>query len=79
MQWGTYWGEGGFAKIKMGGKNLGVEKSCSWGTPVQMQLGNVMRASQEALSNAERHHEKIVNDVRDDVEQNFDDQAHAMA
>jgi len=46
---------------------------------VQMQLGNVMRASQEALSNAEKHHEKIVNDVRDDVEQNFDDQAHAMA
>ena len=35
--WGTYWGEGGFAKIKMGGKNLGVENSCSWGTPAPMQ------------------------------------------
>ena len=35
--WGTYWGEGGFAKIKMGGKNLGVENSCSWGAPAPMQ------------------------------------------
>jgi len=31
--WGTYWGEDGFAKIKMGGENLGVEGSCSWATP----------------------------------------------
>jgi cathepsin X len=31
--WGTYWGEEGYAKIKMGGHNLGVEGSCSWATP----------------------------------------------
>ena len=31
--WGAYWGVDGFAKIKMGGKNLGVESSCSWATP----------------------------------------------
>mmetsp|Transcript_7903 Transcript_7903/g.11071 ORF Transcript_7903/g.11071 Transcript_7903/m.11071 type:complete len:624 (-) Transcript_7903:153-2024(-) len=35
--WGTYWGEDGFAKIRMGGKNLGVEQSCSWATPSKMQ------------------------------------------
>eukprot|EP00937_MAST-01D_sp_MAST-1D-sp2_P006323 g6323.t1 len=34
--WGTYWGENGFAKIKMGGKNLGVESSCSYAMPVEM-------------------------------------------
>jgi len=36
--WGTYWGaEGGFAKIQMGGKNLGIENSCSWATPTLMK------------------------------------------
>lgn len=35
--WGTYWGENGFAKIKMGGENLGVEESCSWATPKPMK------------------------------------------
>jgi len=34
--WGTYWGENGYGKIKMGGDNLGVEQSCSWATPKQM-------------------------------------------
>ena len=33
--WGTYWGENGYAKINMGGHNLGVESSCSWATPVK--------------------------------------------
>ena len=42
--WGTYWGEGGFAKIKMGGKNLGVENSCSWGAPAPMQTAEVRAA-----------------------------------
>jgi cathepsin X len=31
--WGTYWGEEGYAKIKMGGHNLGVEDACSWAMP----------------------------------------------
>lgn len=35
--WGTYWGEDGFAKIKMGGQNLGIEGSCSWATPTKMK------------------------------------------
>ena len=35
--WGTYWGEEGYAKIKMGGHNLGVESSCSWATPTKMK------------------------------------------
>ena len=35
--WGTYWGEDGFAKIKMGSHNLGIEKSCSWASPVPKQ------------------------------------------
>eukprot|EP00038_Savillea_parva_P007691 m.171885 g.171885 ORF g.171885 m.171885 type:complete len:635 (+) comp13441_c0_seq1:550-2454(+) len=34
--WGTYWGENGFGKIKMGMDNLGVEHSCSWATPKPM-------------------------------------------
>ncbi len=36
--WGTYWGDNGFAKIKMGGQNLGVEESCSWATPTPMTV-----------------------------------------
>jgi cathepsin X len=31
--WGTYWGEGGFFRIKMGGDNLGIETNCDWGVP----------------------------------------------
>jgi hypothetical protein len=36
--WGTYWGDHGFAKIKMGGQNLGVEGECSWATPTPMAV-----------------------------------------
>jgi len=36
--WGTYWGEGGFAKIRMGSKNLGVEETCSWASPAPKEL-----------------------------------------
>ncbi|CAD8079100.1 unnamed protein product [Paramecium primaurelia] len=31
--WGTYWGEMGFAKIKMHSDNLLLEHYCSWGVP----------------------------------------------
>jgi cathepsin X len=33
--WGTYWGEGGMFRMKMGGfeDNLGIESSCVWGVP----------------------------------------------
>ena len=35
--WGTYWGDNGYAKIAMGGDNLGIDNpifgSCSWATP----------------------------------------------
>ena len=31
--WGTYWGEMGFFRIKMGSDNLGIETSCTWGVP----------------------------------------------
>lgn len=32
--WGSFWGEGGFFKIKMHGNNLGIETDCDWGDPV---------------------------------------------
>eukprot|EP00824_Muranothrix_gubernata_P016225 TRINITY_DN33768_c0_g1_i1.p1 TRINITY_DN33768_c0_g1~~TRINITY_DN33768_c0_g1_i1.p1 ORF type:complete len:597 (+),score=129.26 TRINITY_DN33768_c0_g1_i1:42-1832(+) len=31
--WGTYWGERGFFRIKMGSDNLGIENDCDWGVP----------------------------------------------
>ena len=31
--WGTYWGEGGFFRIKMNSNNLGIETDCDWGVP----------------------------------------------
>jgi cathepsin X len=31
--WGTYWGEQGFFRIKMGGNNLYIEQDCSSGIP----------------------------------------------
>jgi cathepsin X len=31
--WGTYWGEEGFFRIKMGSDNLGIETDCTWGVP----------------------------------------------
>jgi len=32
--WGSYWGELGFFRIKMGRNNLGIEKECIWATPM---------------------------------------------
>ena len=32
--WGSFWGEGGFFKIKMHGNNLGIETDCDWGDPI---------------------------------------------
>lgn len=32
--WGTYWGENGFFRIKMGNSNLGIERWCTWAIPV---------------------------------------------
>lgn len=31
--WGTYWGEDGWFRIKMGGDNLKVETNCVWAVP----------------------------------------------
>eukprot|EP00455_Lapot_gusevi_P042960 TRINITY_DN5170_c0_g1_i2.p1 TRINITY_DN5170_c0_g1~~TRINITY_DN5170_c0_g1_i2.p1 ORF type:complete len:601 (+),score=211.68 TRINITY_DN5170_c0_g1_i2:77-1879(+) len=31
--WGTYWGEQGFFRIKMGSDNLAIETDCVWGVP----------------------------------------------
>ena len=31
--WGTYWGEGGWFRIKMGGDNLKIETNCVWAVP----------------------------------------------
>lgn len=32
--WGTYWGEFGYFRIKMGSDNLGIELDCDWGVPI---------------------------------------------
>jgi cathepsin X len=31
--WGTYWGENGYFKMKMGGENLAIETDCTAATP----------------------------------------------
>ena len=31
--WGTYWGEDGWFRIKMGGDNLKIETNCVWAVP----------------------------------------------
>jgi cathepsin X len=31
--WGSSWGESGFARVKMGGDNLGIERGCTFGVP----------------------------------------------
>lgn len=31
--WGSYWGESGFFRMKMGGDNLAIEKDCMAGIP----------------------------------------------
>mmetsp|Transcript_82642 Transcript_82642/g.162069 ORF Transcript_82642/g.162069 Transcript_82642/m.162069 type:complete len:351 (-) Transcript_82642:100-1152(-) len=31
--WGTYWGEGGWFRIRMHSRNLGVERECDWAVP----------------------------------------------
>lgn len=31
--WGTYWGEGGWAKVLRGEDNLGIESQCEWADP----------------------------------------------
>jgi cathepsin X len=31
--WGTYWGENGFFRMKMGGDNLAIETDCTAATP----------------------------------------------
>ena len=35
--WGSYWGEFGWFRVKMGGDPLGLESSCSWGTPGKVE------------------------------------------
>lgn len=37
--WGTYWGEGGFFRIKMHERNLGIESDCTWAVPVEAHGG----------------------------------------
>lgn len=32
-QWGTYWGENGFFRIRLGANVLAIESECSWGYP----------------------------------------------
>ena len=32
-QWGTYWGENGFFRIRLGTNVLAIESQCSWGYP----------------------------------------------
>ena len=34
--WGTWWGENGWFRIKMGSDNLSIESDCDWGVPVKM-------------------------------------------
>lgn len=36
--WGTYWGEGGWFRIRMHEDNLGVELDCDWGVPTPAAL-----------------------------------------
>lgn len=31
--WGTWWGEGGWFRIKMHEDNLNIESECDWGVP----------------------------------------------
>lgn len=35
--WGSYWGEFGWFRVKMGGNPLGIESSCSWATPGRVE------------------------------------------
>lgn len=35
--WGTYYGEAGFFKINRGNNTLGIESSCSWATPKNIE------------------------------------------
>lgn len=32
--WGSFWGEGGFFRMKMYGNNLGIETDCDYGDPI---------------------------------------------
>jgi len=57
--WGTYWGEGGWFRIRMHKHNLGVETDCDWGVPTEaapvpstMLSAPVPAPSQERLSRA---------------------------
>jgi len=46
--WGTYWGTDGYAKIKMGSHNLGVENSCSWAMPTPKKSSKSVEATVQA-------------------------------
>lgn len=35
--WGSYWGEFGWFRVKIGGNPLGIESACSWGTPGRVE------------------------------------------
>ena len=32
--WGTFWGEGGWARVFRGNNTAAIEESCSWATPL---------------------------------------------
>jgi len=48
--WGTYWGENGFFRIKMGGSNLAIETDCTAATP---SFKKHYSAEEEAFENSQ--------------------------
>ena len=50
--WGTYWGEGGYFKIKMHSDNLGIENGCSWAIPMEPQRVQAVAQASKAVKAA---------------------------
>jgi cathepsin X len=47
--WGTFWGEGGFVRIKMHSDNLSIEKDCHWAIVSDEPMGGADGGTQLPL------------------------------
>jgi cathepsin X len=50
-QWGTWWGENGYARIIRGINNIGIESDCAWAIPITKPVVVVVNASDDNKMN----------------------------
>ena len=48
-QWGTWWGEQGYARVVRGINNIGIESDCAWAIPIPTPITEIYTATENNL------------------------------